>query len=163
MASAMRELPLPSAATPMPDSRSRYDLPSASNRRTPSPRTNATGKRRYVCRTCRASRAWMSLVAVVSTVPLDMYLLHRDARAGGLAEALRIAPVNNRDFAHAGIERGAAGAQLGDHAGRRRAIADQGVDALEVELRDRLSLLAEHAGGAAGDHEASRAEAGGEG
>ena len=73
--------------------------PSASNRRTPSPRTNATGKRRYVCRTCRASRAWMSLVAVVSTVPLDMDLLHRDARARGLGEALRIAPVNNRDLA----------------------------------------------------------------
>ena len=36
----------PSDATPMPDSRSRYSRPSASNRRTPWPRTNVTGWRR---------------------------------------------------------------------------------------------------------------------
>src|SRR4249919_2917688 len=96
----------------MPEMKSRYARPCSSNRRVPDPRSKTTGRRLYVCRMWRDSRAFTSVVVVVIVPPSGISnfglrgakVLQHEHRAGGFVHAvLRVegAAVNDPDARHA--------------------------------------------------------------
>src|SRR5918994_7437078 len=101
-ASTTRGWQWPSCATDMPVRKSRYSLPSSSQRRVPSPLTNSTGLRAYVA--IRASRSSDCSSASVTTLGPQ---LRADALVGEQLEQerVRLAPVEDVGVSHAGLQR----------------------------------------------------------